>query len=126
MTAELVDLVPVGRKLVARAHLPRHAGQTALDLLVINPLRAVLRRPQTGGKTVWGPVAHEGTADGGIHGPLAQRHEKPELAAQDRPALRNVEIVNPFDRAGVAEPPVLQVLREVVGLPSAIPPRRED
>src|SRR5215470_7646670 len=121
MAAELVDLVPVGGKLVARAHLPRHAGQTALDPLVINPLLAAAGHPQTSGKTVWSPVAHEGTPDGGIHGPLAQRHEEPELVAHDRPALRNVEIVNPFDGAGVAEPPVLQVLREVVGLPSAIP-----
>ena len=40
--------------------------------------------------------------------------------------MRHVEIVNPVDGAWVAEPPVLQVLREIVGLPSAVTPRREE
>ena len=122
VTPELVDFVPVGRDLVARAHLPCQASQSALDFLVINPLFAARGRLQAGGKTVWSPVAHEGTGNGSVHRPLARRAEEPQPVAQDRPAFRNVEIVNPVDGAVVREPPVLQILREIVGLPFAISP----
>src|SRR5262249_20874892 len=124
--AELVDLVPVGGELVAGADLPRQSNERALDLLIVDTLLAACRRFQAGRKTARRSVAHERAGNGRVDGPLARGGEEPQLVMRDWSPLREVEVINSIEGAGVRKTPVFQVLREVVGLPLAVAPRGKE
>ena len=121
MTAEFSNLVPVEGELVLRVHLGGQAAHSTADAGIVDRLLS-------GGRAearALGSPAEEAVGDVLVDAPVAVRREEPEAVLFDRSTFRDVDIPDPEECVRRREPPVLEVLREVVRLQRVVGGRGE-